>query len=48
MTQSDVAEAIGTTRTSVSNFLAGKQTFGMDVTLRLIDWLGIWEAPDGR
>jgi transcriptional regulator with XRE-family HTH domain len=39
VTQSQVAEAIGTTRTGVSTFLSGRQTFGMDVTLRLIDWI---------
>lgn len=39
VTQEEVAAAIGTTRTSVATFLAGRQTFGMAVTLRLIEWL---------
>lgn len=44
VTQTDVATAIGTTRTGVSTFLAGRQTFGMAVTLRLLDWLAAQEA----
>lgn len=39
VTQTEVAEAIGTTRSSVNAFLHGKQTFGMEVTLRLLKWL---------
>jgi hypothetical protein len=45
-THSDVAEAIGTQRTSIANFLGGRQTFTMDVTLRLIDWLADKEATN--
>jgi hypothetical protein len=45
-THSDVAEAIGTQRTSIAHFLGGRQTFTMDATLRLIDWLAAQEnAP---
>lgn len=45
VTQTDVAEAIGTSRTSVTNFLAGRQTFTMPVALRLLDWLAAQETP---
>jgi hypothetical protein len=48
VTQADVAEAIGTTRTGVTTFLAGRQGFTMPVTLALLDWLDAAETktPD--
>ena len=39
MTQADVAKALGIQRTSVTNFLNGKQGFTMPATLRLLDFL---------
>lgn len=48
VTQSDVAEAIGTSRTSITNFLAGRQGFTMPTTLALLDWLDAHRTEPGQ
>jgi antitoxin component HigA of HigAB toxin-antitoxin module len=39
VTHADVAAAIGVGRTTIPNFLSGRQGLTMEKTLALIDWL---------